>query len=50
MDEIYALQRMLAEAQETNTVNKLSDRVIVDLVEKLVKENDLRLIYTLDGQ
>lgn len=50
MDEILALQKMLAEAQQTSTVNKLSDRVVVDLVEKIIRQNNFKLIYTLDGQ
>lgn len=32
MEEILALQRQLQEVQETKTSNKLSERVVVDLV------------------
>lgn len=32
MEEILALQRQLQEVQETQTANKLSERVVVDLV------------------
>ncbi|EGR27461.1 hypothetical protein IMG5_195730, partial [Ichthyophthirius multifiliis] len=50
MDEILELQRQLAQIQEQTTQNKFSDRVIVDLINKLIQEYNLTLIYSSDGQ
>ncbi|KAM3129325.1 hypothetical protein pb186bvf_018541 [Paramecium bursaria] len=50
MEELFALQQQLAALQDVNTTNKLSDRVIVDLIEKLIKEYQLEVYHTMDGQ
>lgn len=36
--------------QETSTGNRLSERLIVDLVDKIIREQDLKLFFSLDGQ
>ncbi|CAD8177006.1 unnamed protein product [Paramecium octaurelia] len=50
MEELFALQQQLAEIQETSTKYRLSDRIIIDLIEKLVKEYDLKVYHSTDGQ
>ncbi|EAR90124.1 hypothetical protein TTHERM_00354710 (macronuclear) [Tetrahymena thermophila SB210] len=50
MDEILELQRLLAEVQEQTCTNKFSDRVIVELVNKIINDYGLHLIYSQDGQ
>jgi len=50
MEEILALQRQLAAVQEQTQTAKLSDRNIVEIIESLIKNYDLKLIYTLDGR
>ena len=50
MEEILELQRKLADVQATSNLNKLSDRIVVDLIERLLKTTDFRLIFTVDGQ
>ena len=50
MEEIFELQRKLANIQATSNLSKLSDRIVVDLVEKLLKTTNFRLIFTTDGQ
>jgi len=50
MEEILELQRKLADVQATSNLNKLSDRIVVDLIDRLLKTTDFRLIFTTDGQ
>lgn len=51
MDEILELQRRLADIQSTSTLSRLSDRVIVDLIQVLLQQDpSFTLIYTKDGQ
>lgn len=50
MEEILELQKKLADIQSSSNLNKLSDRIIVDLIERLLKTTEFRLIFTLDGQ
>ena len=40
----------MADVQATSNLNKLSDRIVVDLIERLLKTTDFRLIFTVDGQ
>lgn len=50
MDEILELQKKLAEVQNTSNMSKLSDRVVVDLIDRILKTfNDFQLIFTKDG-
>lgn len=46
MEEIFELQRQLAELQNVSTQNRLSDRIVVDLIDKLIKEYDLKVYNT----
>ena len=50
MEEIFELQRKLASVQASSNLNKLSDRIVVDLVDRLLKTTNFRLIFTQDGQ
>ena len=51
MEEILELQRRLADIQSTSTLSRLSDRVIVDLIQVLLHQDpSFTLIYTKDGQ
>ena len=50
MEEILELQKKLAEAQEISNVNKITDRVVVEIVEKIIKKLNLKLVFTRDGQ
>lgn len=50
MEEILELQKKLADIQATSSLNKLSDRIVVDLIDRLLKTTDFRLIFTQDGQ
>eukprot|EP01016_Furgasonia_blochmanni_P004022 TRINITY_DN11566_c0_g1_i2.p1 TRINITY_DN11566_c0_g1~~TRINITY_DN11566_c0_g1_i2.p1 ORF type:complete len:731 (+),score=270.76 TRINITY_DN11566_c0_g1_i2:89-2194(+) len=50
MEEILALQRKLAEVQETSNLHRLSDRNIVEIMDKIMKNYDLKLLYTEDGK
>lgn len=49
MEEILALQRQLAAVQEESQSTKLSDRNIVEIIDVLVKNYELKLIFTIDG-
>lgn len=49
MEEILELQRRFAEVQAKTTSNRFSDRVIVDLVNKIISEYELQLMYSADG-
>ena len=40
---------MLADVQKTSTVNRLSDRIVVDIIEKIINQNNLKLFFTTDG-
>lgn len=50
MDEILALQRELAVAQQTSTTQRLSDRNCVELVQKLQTLKLISLIFTRCGK
>ena len=50
MEEILALQRKLAEVQEVSNSQKLSDRNVVEIVEAIIKNFELKLLYTIDGK
>lgn len=50
MEEIFELQKKLANVQASSNLSKLSDRIIVDLIDRLLKLTDFRLIFTQDGQ
>lgn len=50
MEEILALQRKLAEVQETTNAQRLSDRNVVEIIEAIVKNFDIKLLYTSDGK
>lgn len=48
-DEILQLQMMLAEVQNTSTLNKLADRNVIEIINLLKSDYDLKLFYTIDG-
>jgi hypothetical protein len=50
MEEILALQKQLAALQEQTQTARLSDRNVVEILETLSKNYDLKLIYTMDGR
>ena len=50
MDEILELQRQLADVSKRTTMNKIAERNIVEILEKLVKDYGLKLIYSTDGK
>ena len=50
MDEILELQRQLAEIQETPMVQRLSDRIIIEIVDNVTKLLGVKLIFTTDGK
>ena len=50
MEEILELQRRLAEVQEQKASSAFSDRVIVELVNKIIHDYDMPLLYSSDGQ
>ena len=50
MEEILALQRKLAEVQETNNAQRLSDRNVVEIVDAIIKIFEIKLLYTSDGK
>ena len=50
MEEIFELQRRLAEVQEQKASSAFSDRVIVELVNKIIHDYDMPLLYSSDGQ
>lgn len=49
MEEIWALQAKLAQVQEEKS-NNISERVVVEIVQKLLQQQYVQLIYTRDGQ
>ena len=50
MDEILALQRQLAEVSTRSTLNKIAERNVVEILDILVRDYQLKLIYTEDGK
>lgn len=50
MDEILELQRQLAQVSKRTTLNKIAERNIVEILEKLAKDYGLKLIYSTDGK
>lgn len=38
MEKILELQRRLAEVQASSNISKISDRVVIDIVDKLIKQ------------
>jgi hypothetical protein len=50
MDEILALQRQLAEVSTRSTLNKIAERNVVEILDILVRDYQLKLIYSLDGK
>jgi hypothetical protein len=49
MEEILELQRRLAEVQEQKASSAFSDRVIVELVNKIIHDYEMPLLYSSDG-
>ena len=51
MEEILALQKELMEIQEEAVEHRLSERNIVEIIEKIKKKNeDLQLLHTTNGK
>jgi len=50
MDEIFRLQRELAEVQQTSATLKLSESNIIEIVTKLIQAGKVELIYTQNGK
>jgi hypothetical protein len=50
MDEIAALQEALRQAQSIDSVHKLSESNIVELVTKLIQTGMLEVLYTTNGK
>ncbi len=50
MDEIEALQRMLASAQLSQSKHKLSERNTIDVLLKLIHNNRIDIIHTNNGR
>ena len=49
MERIQELQKQLANIQKTDNISKISDRVVVDIMNKLIETFDMKLIYSRDG-
>ena len=52
MQKILELQRQLKEVQQkqVNQAHKLNERNIVDIIQRLLQDNKIRLNYTNDGK
>jgi len=50
MDAIRELQRQLAKAQEVSNVKKISERNCIDLVQKLIELDRVKLVHTTSGK
>lgn len=50
MDAIRELQRQLAKAQEVSNVKKISERNCIDLVQKLIELDQVKLVHTSSGK
>jgi len=50
MDVIRELQRQLAKAQEVSNVKKISERNCIDLVQKLIELDQVKLVHTTTGK
>jgi hypothetical protein len=50
MDEIFELQKQLREVTQQESVQRLSERNVVDLILKLMQLGKVELIYTLSGK
>eukprot|EP01041_Mallomonas_annulata_P014829 gene14829-31494_t len=50
MEEIWELQRKLAEVQKVDSAYKLSERNCVEIISKLIAKGLLEVIYTLNAR
>lgn len=50
MEEIWALQKQLAEAQMQDSVRNISERNCIEIILKLIEDQRIKLIYTQDGK
>ncbi|CAJ1429138.1 unnamed protein product [Effrenium voratum] len=50
MDAIRALQQQLMEAQKASNVRKISERNCIDLVQKLIATDQVKLFHTSNGK
>ncbi len=50
MEEIFELQKKLKDIQKEEILHKLSDRNIVELIQKLLKNEEFKVIHTTNGK
>ena len=49
MDDLQALQKKLIDLQKSGPTFKLSERTVVDIIQKLIERKKVNLIYTNKG-
>ena len=50
MEEIWELQKQLKEIQQEEILHRISERNIVEIIEKLKAKREFHLIHTISGK